>query len=277
MPDSSPTMDLLNKNKGTGAATATTTKKKAKPKAVDLIQETAFEIENLKTEEDARKLALQLRDSTAFTNFRLGGVLSKIQTEMWFGDHSNFKLYAEMELGIGYRKAAYLTQTYNGLLATGVPWEKVKDLGWTKLRELISVLNADNVDEWLERVEGLTTLQIIDLVKKSKSDTAAKDPDDLASSDVTTMTFKIHEDQKETIRKALDKARDDFPTDVDAVALEHICLSFMNVTIKAPKLQETFSTFKDAYPEDVTQAITPIFAAFEEIFPTVNISVEIAD
>ena len=57
----------------------------------------------------------------------------------------------------------------------------------------------------------------------------AKKPDQLTdeSKTVTTMSFKVHSDQKATIDAAIEKAKEASGTSVGTVALEFICLDYM--------------------------------------------------
>lgn len=43
-----------------------------------------------------------------------------------------------------------------------------------------------------------------------------------------TKTFKMHDDQKETIEAAIEKAKEKSSTTVDTVALEYICMEFLS-------------------------------------------------
>jgi len=52
-----------------------------------------------------------------------------------------------------------------------------------------------------------------------------------ATSKTTTVTFKVHEDQKETIGEALKKGKQEFKTDVDTVALHNIAQMYLGNAI----------------------------------------------
>lgn len=241
----------------------------------DLIVHTAHEIENLK-EDKAFKLVPQLLDSTALSDFKLGGVLSVIQAQGWYMDRGfeNFRAYVEGECGINYRKAMYLIAIYNGLVESKIAWEKVKHLGWTKLKELASILTVDNVDDWVAQAESMTVIQLQEYIKAQSAGTAtgtgetSKNTGEVKK--VVTITFKAHEDQKQTIREAVDKAKHELGTDVDTVALEHICLDFLGGQSKlanAPTLEEMM---KGKSAEEVLQA-------FGEVFPDVELTAELPE
>lgn len=239
----------------------------------DLIKNTVHEIENLK-EDKAFALVPKLLDNIDQDYFRLGGVLAIIQNEGWFMDkaYENFKAYVEAELPtLGYRKVMYLIQIYNGLVASGVQWEQVKHLGWTKLKELSPILSQENVDEWVALAETLTVLQLQDHIKAATAAPSSdgKTTDDADAKKVTTMTFKVHTDQKEIVREALDKAKHDIGTEFDTVALESICINFLGGESKLKAIptlaelmtgksaEEVLGVFGDIFPDVILEATLP--------------------
>lgn len=238
--------------------------------APDALSDLVHEIENLK-QKDALALVGQLSEQSEFTYFKLGGVLSVIQANGWFEPYASFREYVEKEHGIHYRKATYWVAIYNDLSESGVPWDKVKSLGWTKLKEIASIIKPDNVDEWVKIAQGQTTLQLIETVsahkKKQAQGQLSDQSGDAEVKTVTTMTFKVHEDQKETVKAAIDKAKKESGTNVDSVALEFICLDYMGSTAKLPNLQEQM---KSAGMEAALEALAAAF-------PEANFSVELPD
>lgn len=262
----------------TKTVSKTVVKSKAKPAAAtqadgetatseDMIVKTAHEMGHLVSAK-AFTLVPKLLDNIDHDYFRLGGVLATIQAQGWFMDkgHETFRAFVESECGIQYRKSMYLIEIYNGLVESGVAWDQVKHLGWTKLKELASILSTDNVADWVAVAENLTVLQLIDHIKEStKGENASNSPEKATTaSSTTTMTFKLHEDQKATVREALDKAKHETGTEFDAVALEAMALDFLGGESKLktqPTLQELM---KGKSAEEVLEA-------FGEVFPDVQL------
>ncbi len=234
----------------------------------DELSDMVHEIENLK-EKEARALAAELNEHAEFTFFKLGGVLSVIQANGWFSPYTSFRDYVEQEHGIHYRKAMYLVGIYNDMTAQSIPWAKVKHLGWTKMSVLSPILTADNLDEWVKLAGEHNVPTLTEMVKKAKqSESGTKElSSDTSSATVTTKTFKLHEDQKETVEAALSKAKDDSGTDVDTVALEFICLDFLGSKKKAKPIAEQL---KDA-------GIDAALEALNAAFPDTDFSVEVED
>ena len=236
---------------------------------VDVIGDIASEIENI-TKEEAFAAVPELIDSVDFSYFKLGGVLSVIQDNGWWEDDADtFKEFITERFGLHYRKAMYLINIYDRLVEANIPWEKVSGLGWTKLKELADILTVENVDEWVEKALTLTTLNLQEAIKAFKagelSTDGTTDPD---SSGVSTITFKVHPDQKETIVEAIEKALEEAGTEFKGVALEAICMGYLaGATGKKAKPLSLMGTLEKHKP-------LAVLDAFEAIWPEINITAE---
>lgn len=262
----------------------TTTKKTTTKKATattDLIIKTTQEMETL-TKAKALTLAKKMVEETNFNAFKLGGVLSAIQAnDYWQGEKDNdgneydsFKSFMLGEYGLNYRKGMYLLGIYNSLVEAGIPWAKVKDVGWTKLKELAQVfvpgMDDDTVDEWVERAKSMSTINLIEYIKNIDSEGGGEDPGKKEGGDdsgkLTTITFKVHEDQKDTITQALDKAMKDNKTDASSVALDYICMEYLEGASgkKKPAKQKTLAELlKEAGAEKAFEAIGEIYQEYD--------------
>lgn len=241
------------------------------PASDDMIVKTAYEIDHMK-QAKAFDLVPNLLDNIDHDYFKLGGVLAKVQAEGWFMEkgHETFRSYVEADCGIQYRKAMYLIQIYNGLVGSGVAWDKVKHLGWSKLKELANILDADNVDAWVEIALNMTVIQLQEHIKESTKGESAGSSTEVAekTTATTTMTFKLHADQKTTVREALDKVKHQSGTEVDSAALEFMALDFLggNSTLKAmPTLEELMKT----------KSMEEVLEAFDKVFPNVTVEVTV--
>ena len=160
-----------------------------------LLQDLVHEIENMK-EPQAVKLIADLMEQTEVATFRIGGLLSLVQANGWFQPFSSFREFVETKYGIGYRKAVYWIEIYNRLSNASIPWAKVKDVGWTKLQIIAAVLTQENVDEWVAIAGQQNTVTLVETVKNAKAKNAQTSITDETSKTVTTMSFKVHGDQK---------------------------------------------------------------------------------
>ncbi len=236
---------------------------------VDIIVQTAKEIGAL-DKETAFEIVPSLIDSVDFSYFKLGGVLSAIQDNGWWEDESDkFKNFIQDRFGLHYRKAMYLIEIYDGLVEADIPWSKVSGLGWTKLSKIASILTQDNVDEWVAKANSMTTLNLQAAVKAFKKGELSKDgTTDPDSAGVSTITFTVHPDQKETIQQAIEQAQEEADTEFKGVALEAICLNYLaggsTKKIPTPSLVSLMEKY----------SIETVFEAFEVVYPTVNVTVE---
>jgi hypothetical protein len=240
----------------------------------DLIAKTAHALETVDAE-TARDLVAKLIEDTEFSFFKLGGVLSVINANGWYEPYGSFKEYVEHEHGIKYRNARYFISIYETLVEANIPWEKVKTIGWTKLKELLPVLSTENVDKWVEIANKNSTLQLIELVKSEKDQGTAETAEtDSEPKTVTTMTFKVHDDQKATVKAAIEKAQKEAGTDVATVALEFICIDYLNGAPKAGKAQAKHKPIGETMKE---LGLEKTLEEFEKIFPDVELEVSIPE
>lgn len=237
----------------------------------DEIAFAAAEITHLK-EKSAIVMVPALLEDIDRNFFRLGGVLSRISDMGWYMDkgHETFRSYVEAETDVGYRKAMYLIGIFTGLVNSGVTWAQVKHLGWTKLKELAPHLSKDNVDTWVKLVEGLTVLQIQDLIKKQTQGTdSTANPGEVSEEDTAdlkkkvTMLFRLHADQKETIREALDKCKHESGTEHDNVALEMIALDYLGKESPIKSAPSLKSLMEKTSMDEVLKTLSEVFPEIE--------------
>jgi len=179
---------------------------------------------------EAYKQVDEIRDSTTECDFRLGGVLSAIKKNKWYKDEGfdGFPEFVESRFGIHRRKASYLVKLYTDIAQSGVDWEKVKGIGWTKLKEIAPVLTEDNVESWVAFAMQNTTINIREHIKKIDNPAVLVNPGEKPASNTSTLTFKVHDDQKSIIVEAIGVAQSQLGTDAKAVALDAICQNFLS-------------------------------------------------
>lgn len=249
-------------------ATAEAPIKMTKPKKAaetDLLVLVVQEIGSLSAAEAIEAIPALL-DGADSNYFKLGGYLSFISLNKFYEaeGYETFKAFVETKYGLQYRKAMYWIQIYDKLIESGVPWAKVKAVGWTKLKDLALILTLENVDEWVERALGSTVHQLQEAIAKFKTgvlQTSGLTPEG-AKSDVTTFIVKVHAEQKTTIKQAIAKARVEANTEYDGVALEGICMNYLSGgNVNKP---QALGTILAKYtPEEVLEALEPVFPDFE--------------
>ena len=250
----------------------TTTKKVAvEITAEDIIAINATVIENLSKEESHNFVAV-LQEQKGLNDFKLGGALRHMRKNGWHDGYDSFDAMIEDVYSIKKRKGAYLSAIYESLVENQIPWEKVAKLGWTKLNLIAPLLTIENVDEWVAKALALKTLQLEDVVKQYKAALEGNNTTEVAevTSTVSTLTLKVHEDQKVIIREAMDKAKAEVQTEFDTVALESICIGYLGGSVNIAKIgtQADLSTLMKE------KTFEEVLGVFSIVFPDVNITAE---
>lgn len=247
----------------------------------DLFAQVAKETEKL-TEKQAFAQVQELAADIESNSFRLGGVLAVILSKGYTGEFDNFKSLVQNRFGIHYRKAMYLISIYTNLVEKQIPWSEVKDLGWTKLKELAPILTQKNVAGWAKRAKNMTVLELIDAVRKSLgkgSDATTK------GGGTVTMTFKLHEDQKDTVREALDKCKKETKTDVDSVALANIATAYNGGAVEI-ETKTAKDTGKKVTKKEQVETLRGLMKelgyretlkAFDKEFPEIDLTVTVKE
>jgi len=175
-------------------------------------------------------------------------------TESW--GYRNYIQWAEEELNIDRRKAERLKAIWHhlhvrlgGKLDHRVQ-KKIVDLGWTKVRELIRVLDADNALKWVEVARGLNNKELRDAIRhaltaQEKQDQVEavkgadkKEEDDeedewkgpLPPVDIDRfkeIRFKLTPEQKANVQFAIGRAKELAESDKPGHCLDMICTDFL--------------------------------------------------
>lgn len=165
-----------------------------------------------------------LVDSNDTNNYKIGGYLQRIKENNWIEPYESFGEFCMEVLGFKERKAHYLIEIYATLNYHQIEWSVVEKLGWTKLRIIIKLLTAENVNEWLEKALPLTVRELKDLVD---ADNEGEEGKTKTKSDTHKFSVNLHPDQVDIVESALNKAKAEIDTEFDNVALEAICGSYL--------------------------------------------------
>jgi hypothetical protein len=244
--------------------------KKGAAKDVDLFIQTAKEIDGL-SKTAALKRADQLAEDADQNFFTLGGVLKRIYDQSWFEGHETFAAYVFEKFGFRERTAKYHMSIFSALVEKQIPYVKVAKLRWTKLKEiaLLPEFTAETVDEWVAKVEKLTTLELQALIAAGK--TGSGDPAEKTkpTDEIVKLTFKTHKDQAETITSALSKGKAALNTDADTVALAAICTNYLaDGAVAGPEALKAAAT---------SLGLEASLEIISELFPEYDISVAPAE
>lgn len=236
----------------------------------DVFATVSESVENL-TSAKANEVMPQLLSNIDNTHFAVGGIMARINEESWWKDYGfeSFKEYVEEECGQSYRTTMYWVQIYNDLLKSEIAFESVEDIGWSKLKEISGMLTPENADEWLQRAREMSLKQLIEYVKAMKSGGSSSEEGEGVNtnqSDVKTVSFKLHDDQKTSVEAAVQSCMENLGTEYPAVAITHICDAY--------NAGETGSAGGGSLNEMMESAgYQKVLEEFEKLFPNVDLEV----
>lgn len=222
---------------------------------------------------DAFQSVKSLIEAGDRNHIELGGMLSAIEANNWFEEKgfSSFSEYLSKgiaeEFGFEERTARYLVSTYRSLSDNEIPWHVVSPLGWTKLRYLAPILTADNADDWAAKAAGWTVQQIIAAVKAAKVTGNLNTPPEPQGEPPKSVSFQLFPDQKERVDAAIDHAMKAANTESKAVALDAICLSYIE---GAQPVKPVKDQIKDLGYEEALNMIS-------SIWPNIDINVSVPE
>jgi hypothetical protein len=143
--------------------------------------------------------------------------------------------YVTAEVGTTVRTAQYLVGMYKKFALDVAPvlgeesQEKkeaflaaVKELGWTKGRLLVKVITPENAIDWVERAGGMTTAELEEAIKVALGKGKSGGDDD----DFERMSFKLAEEQKAIVDKAMLLAKDMLDSEKKGHQISMICQDF---------------------------------------------------
>ncbi len=273
------------KKKKTAAKKKTVTKKKtaAKKKTSARVAKTATKSEEAEVDSDLKKiivltdeeddedivaliaesddicgLAIDLAEDAATVDYRLAGVLYHVYVDKAYKEldggayagNKGFELYADKELGVGYRKAMYLIKGYGSWNKLGLSSEDFTSLGWTKAVAVADVGTEDNIDDLMELASESSLTELRETIKESYSK-EGKDTRDVIKK--ITFKFRLVEDAAAAVVEYLEMAgkqlqeKDDskiFEQIVSEWAAEHLDVSKVSRTQKKTKAAATTSSRK---------------------------------
>ena len=180
-----------------------------------------------------RQRAQDARSKIEESYWDLSVVLHEIYTDMLYQSwgFKSWADYVEIEMGMNKRKAQYLVsiQSWFGEMKPSVQrW--VRELGWTKAKELVGRVDNENAEEWQEKVEGKSYRELMNLLEESKGSGTEGEPEvpNVEEPKPTKMNFALFEDQLSNVESALKVAKEISQSDSNNHALDMICLEFIS-------------------------------------------------
>jgi hypothetical protein len=175
---------------------------------------------------DLAALVYQVYDSASYLDWE-GPIHDDETDKTEVRKYLTFAEYVENELCMGQRTADYFVSMSRFFLIDMQDHPevttKVKKLGWSKTKELVGVVNAENVDEWVEKAQKMTVSQLAAACRSALRGDDDKDD----KNDVKRKSFTFVDDQIDVVENALDHAKETSGSDKDGFAMTLICQDYL--------------------------------------------------
>ena len=191
----------------------------------------------------------------AKTNAHLSVVDKKTKKPLYAKGKKGFFEWVKDNLSTEARTARHLARIYTELVAKhGVDEERLQSIGITKLREIVGVVTADNLEGLLQlcEKEGLTVRDIVTHVRNDYRSGGGSGGGDGESKKVVKLDFRLFEDQAVTANAVLEHATKQLPEagrNKDA-AFFSILTEYANaVGFKLPKVKKSSKSAEKETPK----------------------------
>jgi hypothetical protein len=176
-----------------------------------------------------RKVILDLRNGLERGYLKLSKLLSEVRHKQLYvkWGFATFADYLDKELGFHERKAEHLIKIWDKVKGFNLDEERIKKIGWTKMRQVVPLLTEKNSKDLINKAEKLSARDLDEKIKslraveKTPSQIILKLP--LEDSQYRIVTDSIEEAKKLTRQSA-------------SLALEMICQDWMENQGARPEL-----------------------------------------
>ena len=184
------------------------------------------EYDNLRLE------VMEAKSQSEKAYWRLATALFNVWNESAFEEwgYNSFGDYIDNELSMQRRKAQYLVAIAGWFGDQDEATQRwVKELGWTKARELIGVVDETNSAEWREIAESSSLRELTSAVKESRASTSSGTGgvDDSIEKPQRKM-FSLFTPQYVNVEQALATAMTAANSDKEGHALDLICTEYLS-------------------------------------------------
>ncbi len=194
-----------------------------------------------------------------------------------------------------YRKAQYLVKLYTKFVELEIPWEKLSQIGWSKLGLVADVVNQENVDRWIETAKALSFRLLSEEIKKARNAATGENGEKSDESSTSKLwNVRLFKDQEETVNAAIELVGKDSNKDGRAICLEFMaaaCLAgqfgIQDLQAPAPKMDslEDVALMAKAVLlkakalgfDPTYEALEPLMKFFDATFPKANVTLEVEE
>lgn len=141
--------------------------------------------------------------------------------------------YFQEEVGMSRRTAYYIISIYRKFVVElELDEDLLKGMEWSKAKEVVSLIEADNAKEIFDKISGMSVSQVKKWVKEEKSGATstagASGTSSAATGTTQTKSFKLSDEQVETLESALEIAEKITGSDKPAANLDAICTEYIS-------------------------------------------------
>jgi hypothetical protein len=164
--------------------------------------------------------AKEVADRLQSDFFTLGAILCQIAEHRYFEtlkDEAGVKLegmagfeyYVKQELGIEYRMASHFMSIYTVLSTAGIPESKIKGLKWTKIKQLLKLIEAGvitkgNWGDWAKKIKNVKGEAFREEVESAMVDAGIeRNAARGATANQKKYTFVLFDDRAQILDKAI--------------------------------------------------------------------------
>jgi hypothetical protein len=150
--------------------------------------------------------------------------------------YDSFGEYVEQELNVQRRRAERLKTIWRRVQVELADMDeslrrRLIDLGWSKVRELVRVINLENAEKWIETAEGMNYQRVALAVKMALSKTEEEDsdgadpPEDVEK--LKVINFHLFPEQQDIVVQALERASQLSGSEKKGHNISLVCMDFL--------------------------------------------------
>ena len=147
---------------------------------------------------------------------------------------ATWKEYAEQDIGMSLRKVQFLISIWDWFyvqINDREIKEKLKGIGWSKVKEMVGVVTPENADEWIEKANRMNVIDFAEECRRFKKGEDGETGDgggtDVDKEESKRLSFKLMGDQIVTVEDALDMAKDITGSDKKGNLITLICTDYL--------------------------------------------------
>lgn len=174
-------------------------------------------------------IAIRLQQVRGEINARfieIAELLREVHQQHYWRDlgYVSFEAFVEEQLDMKYRTAIYLADIFHVLIEQlNVPKEEIAEIGWTKCKELLPVINEENKAELLETAKTHTTNELNLIIRQKQAPPGQAE----TLRQYSQMTIGMFDDERVQIEEALELGKLESGSDRAATALLYICADYL--------------------------------------------------